>query len=212
MNKESVILDTAYWPNLHYFFYLINAPEIIIDQYVNYEKQSFRTRTNILSANGPLTLSIPVVKHSGKTPVKDIQISEAEKWRSEHWRAIISAYNNSPFFSFLEEEIAVFYDKPYKYLIDYNMQQLEWLKKVFRIKSQISLSETYIETNQVKDNWLDLRGKIHPKQMIDNKDIEKILAMPYYQTFKEKFDFVPNLSVLDLLFNTGIKLPDQYLV
>ena len=99
-----LVLGSAYWPNIHYLYYVLNADSICIDLYEHYQKQSYRNRTKILSANGELSLSIPVKKFAEHAPVKDIEISYAEDWQKQHWRSITSAYKNSPYFDFLEEQ------------------------------------------------------------------------------------------------------------
>src|SRR5688572_3856586 len=97
-----VILSTAYWPNLLYFHHLMNSEEVLIEQWENYSKQSFRNRTEILSANGVLSLSIPVIHTSSKQLTRNLRINYKENWQIRHWRAITSAYNNSPFFEYFE--------------------------------------------------------------------------------------------------------------
>jgi hypothetical protein len=200
-----IVLGTAYWPNLHYMHYVLNNEETVIDVYEHFEKQSYRNRTLILSANGPLTLSIPVKKWTDKTPVHAIEISYAENWQKQHWRALVSAYKNSPYFDFLEEELIVFYESEYRYLIEFNMAQLHWLKKVYRLTCLPILSQTYIEPETLSNADTDLRKHIHPKHEFVCENIASVLSKPYYQTFSDKFNFVPNLSVLDLIFNEGIK-------
>src|SRR4051812_19762950 len=100
------LLSSAYWPNLHYFFYLINYDKADIEQWDNYQKQTFRNRTTILSANGLLDLNIPVKKSAHKELMKDVEISYSERWQQKHWRAIASAYGSAPYFEFFGEEIA----------------------------------------------------------------------------------------------------------
>src|SRR3954467_9744925 len=120
----NALLSTAYWPNTHYFFYVLNSPGFFIEQHENYQKQSFRNRTQILSANGPLDLSIPIKKKAPREYVKDVEINYKESWQSNHWRAITSAYKNSPYFDYFEEEIKYFYETPFELLLEYNNQQL----------------------------------------------------------------------------------------
>ena len=197
-----VLLSTAYWPNLHYFFYVLNADSVCIEHYENYQKQSFRNRTQILTANGKLDLSIPVNKTAPKIFTKDVTISYQEKWQIKHWRAITSAYKNSPYFEHFESEIEPFYLQEYESLSEYNSMQLKTVLKILKIKRQLSFSSDYIKT---AENLLDRRESIHPKKEFqsDEKVVER-LKHHYYQTFENKFEFVPNLSVLDLLFNTGL--------
>lgn len=200
------LLSSAYWPNLHYFYYVLHSETICIEQFDNYQKQSFRNRTQILSANGTLDLSIPVTKSHSKELSKDIQISYRENWQQKHWRAIISAYKNSPYFEHFENEIAHFYSGKFDLLLDFNQQQLELLLNMLRIKKNFTRSEHY---EKEPDSFFDLREKIHPK--IDFKTdmlTLEVLSKPYYQTFETKFEFIPNLSILDLLFNKGLETLD----
>lgn len=196
-----IVLGSAYWPNIHYLYHLLNASTICIDVYEHYQKQSYRNRTKILSANGELALTIPVKKWQDQANVKDIEISYAEDWQKQHWRSITSAYKNSPYFDFLEDELRSFYETEYQFLHEYNTEQLKWIVKAFRLKKEIAYSTEYIKTNFD----LDLREEIHPKKEITDKELKALLEKPYYQTFSDKMGFVPNLSVLDLIFNEGIK-------
>ena len=202
----NVLLVTSYWPNLHYFFYVLNASIINIEQFDNYSKQSYRNRTQILSANGVLNLSIPIKKNKSEKVVNAIEISYKEDWQKNHWRAIISAYKNSPYFDFFEEDLKVFYSNKYNLLIDYNLDQLKFIIKVLKQKENIQLTKQY-ESNP--ESVIDLRTIIHPKQSyLSDKLVANKLDQSYYQTFENKISFTPNLSILDLLFNKGLHTID----
>ncbi len=202
----NVLLVTSYWPNLHYFFYVLNASIINIEQFDNYSKQSYRNRTQILSANGILNLSIPIKKNKSEKVLNSIEISYKEDWQKNHWRAITSAYKNSPYFDFFEEDLKVFYSNKYNLLIDYNTDQLKFIIKVLKQKKNIQLTKQY-ESNP--DSVIDLRTIIHPKQSyLSDKLVANKLDQSYYQTFENKISFTPNLSILDLLFNKGLHTID----
>ena len=202
----NVLLVTSYWPNLHYFFYVLNASIIHIEQFDNYSKQSYRNRTQILSANGILNLSIPIKKNKSEKVLNSIEISYKEDWQKNHWRAITSAYKNSPYFDFFEEDLKVFYSNKYNLLIDYNIDQLKFIIKVLKQKKNIQLTKQY-ESNP--DSVIDLRTIIHPKQSyLSDKLVANKLDQSYYQTFENKISFTPNLSILDLLFNKGLHTID----
>src|SRR4051812_10738280 len=115
-----VVLSTAYWPNLHYFYYILHSEQVFIEKHEHYQKQSFRNRTQILTANGVLDLSIPVVKKHDKELISTIEISYAEPWQIKHWRAISSAYKNSPYLEFFEDEIKTLYEEKPVYLLEFN--------------------------------------------------------------------------------------------
>lgn len=202
----NVLLVTSYWPNLHYFFYVLNASIINIEQFDNYSKQSYRNRTQILSANGILNLSIPIKKNKSEKVINSIEISYKEDWQKNHWRAITSAYKNSPYFDFFEEDLKVFYSNKYNLLIDYNTDQLKFIVKVLKQKKNIQLTKQY-ERNP--DSVIDLRTIIHPKHSYSSdKLLANKLDQSYYQTFENKISFTPNLSILDLLFNKGLHTID----
>jgi hypothetical protein len=202
----NVLLVTSYWPNLHYFFYVLNASIINIEQFDNYSKQSYRNRTQILSANGILNLSIPIKKNKSEKVINSIEISYKEDWQKNHWRAITSAYKNSPYFDFFEEDLKVFYSNKYNLLIDYNTEQLKFIVKVLKQKKNIQLTKQY-ERNP--DSFIDLRTIIHPKHSYSSdKLLANKLDQSYYQTFENKISFTPNLSILDLLFNKGLHTID----
>ena len=196
------LLSTAYWPNQYYFFHVLNSETITVEQFEHYQKQSFRNRSTILSANGPLDLIIPVQNTGNKQLAKDVFISYKENWQIKHWRAITSAYRSSPYFEHFEPEISFFYEQKFESLLEYNLEQIKLLLKLLRVPKDIGLTTTY-ETDP--SNSLDLRMSIHPKIDFAETDalIQK-LCKPYYQVFADKFGFTENLSILDLFFNTGL--------
>jgi hypothetical protein len=199
----NVLLSTAYWPNLQYFYYLLNSETAVIEQYENYTKQSFRNRTEILSANGALSISIPIFKEATKQPIRDLRISYAEAWQNKHWKAITSAYKNAPYFEFFEDDIKRFYTEMHEYLLNYNLEQIHLISKLFRNQLPVKLTESFQKSNE---HVLDLREQIHPKKLFTEVEYANkgILLNQYYQVFDSKFGFTPNLSILDLLFNKGL--------
>ena len=200
------LLSTAYWPNLHYFYYILNYSAITFERFENYQKQSYRNRTQILTANGKLDLSIPIQKLNTKQVIKDVEISYAEKWQINHWRAITSAYKNSPYFDFFEEELIYFYKPNFQFLMDYNLEQLKLILKLLKLKKEFVFTSKY---EKQPLNYYDLRNTIHPKvEFTNDKNVTTSLTVNYYQTFGDKFQFIPNLSILDLLFNKGLDTVD----
>lgn len=194
-----VLLPSVYWPNLLYMHQLCRAETVVIEAEEYLVKQSLRTRCEILSANGPLRLSIALKGSPTKSRLKDAEISYESKWPLEHWRAICSAYNKSPFFEYYKDGIEVFYRQRWPSLLAYNTEQLRFLLKALRIQTPIQFSSVY-EANP--SDLLDLRSLADHKSGIGSIEAAAV-NKPYYQTFGNKFDFVSNLSALDLLFNTG---------
>jgi hypothetical protein len=193
--NNSVILSTAYLPNLQYFSKLL-CEEIIIEQHENYLKQTFRNRCEILSANGVISLTVPV-KHTGyKVKTRDVKIDYSGNWQKLHWRTIVSAYRSSPFFVYYADDFLPFYEHKEEFLLDFNCSFLYKLIELTGLKTKITLSDSY---SQEYDN--DCRTLITPKK--DKPGDPKFSPIPYYQVFSDKFGFKPNLSILDLLCNEG---------
>lgn len=196
---KQAILSTAYLGPVQYYTKFLMYDCLYIEQYDSYQKQSYRNRCRILGANGPLDLIIPVVKVSGeKTVVRDIKIDYSMRWQNNHWRSIEAAYNSSPFFEYFEVDFKPFYEKKCKFLIDLNMGLHAIIADVLELRSSLILSNDYVK----KFNGDDYRTIISPKQ---NSALNDSLFTPncYTQTFGNKFKFEANLSILDLLFNTG---------
>lgn len=203
-----VILGTAYWPNLTYFNCLLNY-DCIIDKGEYYTKQTFKNRTSILTANGIQNLIIPVQKFSNHTPVNQIKLCYKEKWLTNHYRGIYSAYKNSPYFDYFENELKRVYDFKPEYLHEFNDYQIKTVFSLLKIKKEIATSKDYINTN---DLMFDLRNEIHPKYSSRLSLISDFNASKtYYQTFQPTGKFEPNLSILDLLFNCGLEAKTYFI-
>lgn len=198
---QKIIVPTTYFGPIYLYSKILNVQEIGVEQYDTYMKQTYRNRCTILGANGMLSLSIPVVKTNGtKTLVKDVHIDYSTRWQSNHWRSICSAYNSSPFFEYYSDEFAPFYEKNFKYLIDFNNRILEMILDLLGMKNK-SVYTTNAYQKTIEDA-IDFRDVITPKKDYLDADPMFILE-PYTQTFDEKMEFVPNLSIVDLLCNKG---------
>ena len=154
----------------------------------------------ILGANGPISLIVPVEKgRSQKVKIKDLRIAYDEEWQRNHWRTIFSAYNSSPFFEYFADDVEMFFRKKHEFLFDFNREITETLLKILEIPIRLNLTEDF---EQVPDNCLNFREQISPKTHLIDPD-PHFVAQSYTQVFAEKFGFVPDLSILDLLFNEG---------
>lgn len=196
-NKMStVLLSTAYLPNITYLSQVLNHDIVIIEKCEHFVKQTYRNRCEILTSNGKLSLSIPLVKQADKELISDKKISYAEDWQKQHWRAITSAYKNSPYFEFFEDEFKPFYENKYELLFDYNTQLLQTILHILRVKKQIEFTSKF---DVCPIDCLDLRA------LSDLNNSENLKPKPYYQVFADKQGFTPNLSCLDALFNVGLE-------
>ena len=195
----TTLLCSAYLPPISFFTAINNGGDVLIEQYDNYCKQTYRNRCRIATASGIQTLTIPVVKSTApKQLMKDVRISDHGEWRRQHWNALESAYMNSPFFMYYQDEFRPFYEKKYEFLIDFNTELTLRIMELAGIYRPIKLTESYTRKS---DDILDLRDLIDPGK----NDPEK--TKEYWQVFKQKHGFIGNLSAIDLLFNMGPEFP-----
>ncbi|HAQ19276.1 MAG TPA: hypothetical protein DCR40_08605 [Prolixibacteraceae bacterium] len=195
-----ILLSTAYFAPIRYFSKLAAYHEIYLEQHENFIKQTYRNRTVILGANGPIPLIVPVEKGRGpKIIIKDLRIAYDEEWQRNHWRTIFSAYNSSPFFEYYADDLKPFFLKKHEFLFDFNQQITETLLEILEIQKEIKLTE---EFEKVPETCLNFREQISPKMHLISDD-QHFFPKAYTQVFSEKFGFVPDLSILDLLFNEG---------
>lgn len=196
----SVLLELQYLPPVHSFAYLAAHPSVFIEAQENYVKGSYRNRAHIASANGVQRLSIPLKKGKNEQMgIQKVALSFHQPWPAQHWQAIRSAYGNSPFFAHYEEEVKVFYlEKKYRHLWDFNLGLLLVLVKLLGLKTEIQLTDEY--QKQAPPDLLDLRGIVSPKAKIADRNFSPVR---YPQVFEDRHGFLPNLSILDLLFCEG---------
>ena len=196
---ESILLSSAYLPPVSFFTAINSGGDVLIEQYDNYCKQTYRNRCRIATAAGVQVLTVPIVKSSSpKQLMKDVRISDHGEWRRQHWNALESAYMNSPFFMYYQDDFRPFYENKYEFLIDFNTELTLLIMKLAGMDRPIKLTESYGKNGE---NLTDLR------QMADPGTDEPLECRPYWQVFKEKYGFLANLSAVDLLFNMGPEFP-----
>lgn len=197
---EKLLLSTAYFPPVQYLSKIKMYDEIFIEQYENFGKQSYRNRCEIMSANGIIPLSVPVEKANSKTLIRDLKIVYQTNWQKLHFKGIESAYKNSPYYEYYIDDFMPFFEKKEKFLLDLNSAILEVALHFIKLSKTINYTDDYIRENT--PGYQDLRNVLHPKASHRREDLE-FIPRPYRQTFSDRFPFHPNLSLLDLLFNTG---------
>jgi hypothetical protein len=203
-SNKSVLLSSAYLGPVQYFTKLIQYDEVWIELSEHFLKQSYRNRCTILTANGPQNLSVPVTEGSNsKKEIRDVLISFDHPWQKLHWKALLSAYNNAPFFEYYEDSIAPFYhERKWKFITDFNREIQSVVLTELGQTVQTKVTCQFCAADDLPSGIDDFRYSIHPKA---SRQIEDVNFAPriYMQVFQEKFGFIPNLSILDLLFNEG---------
>ena len=191
-----VLLSTTYFGPVQWYQKLHRADVVQIEKWESFIKQTYRNRCLIATTNGIQALTVPVVRNESPL-IKDIRISDHGNWRHLHWNALQSAYGESPFFEYYQDDIRPFFEKRWDYLLDFNEAICQKMCELIDIQPSTQYSSDFVaEPNDV----LDYRLAINPKHPTPDANFT---PKPYYQVYSEKHGFLPNLSVLDLLFNMG---------
>ena len=200
-SKLKALLSSTYFGPIQWYQKLNRYDECLIERHESFIKQTYRNRMIIPTTNGPLSLTIPT-NHDISLSMKDIRISDHANWRHVHWNALLSAYGESPFFEYYQDDIRPFYEKKYEFLFDFNMETTEKMIELLDIRPKISITEAYIQSKELKeeDEIKDFRDVIRPKKPLPDAEFA---PKRYYQVYGQKHGFQPNMSILDLLFNEG---------
>ncbi|HXB30991.1 MAG TPA: WbqC family protein [Puia sp.] len=191
-----IVSELQYFPPVTFLTTLFKETYVYLDIYEPYRKMSFRNRCIIAGAQGTISLSVPLQDGRNQNlPMKEVLISEIENWQSNHFKSIQSAYNRSPFFEYYQHELLEIYQKPFKRLMDWNLHCLNWVKEKLDWPAEIRFTENTIPFGAI--GFEDRRNIILPKNYNQWNPVK------YRQVFEERTGFLPNLSVLDLLFNVG---------
>jgi hypothetical protein len=190
-------IELHYLPSLEFFCAIGAFEEIQLEYHQHYIKQSFSNRCYINTSQGVQLLVVPLREKHGKIPIKDVKIDYHQKWQNNHWRSIESAYANSPYFEFYESEIKNILYQDHEFLSHLNFDLLSFCLRSLRLK--IKLTKTELFEKELMTSISDIRQKITPKKSYLDRTFYH--ATPYQQVFGN--EFVPNLSILDLLFCEG---------
>ena len=195
------LLSSTYFGPIQWYQKLNRYDECLIERHESFIKQTYRNRMIIPTTNGPLSLTIPT-NHDISLSMKDIRISDHANWRHVHWNALLSAYGESPFFEYYQDDIRPFFEKKYEFLFDFNMETTEKMIELLDIRPKISITEAYIQSKELEeeDEIKDFRDAIRPKKPLPDAEFA---PKRYYQVYEQKHGFLPNMSILDLLFNEG---------
>ena len=189
-------------PVSHYSAYY-RADEVRIEVCDHFVKQTLRNRCWIDSPNGPLALTIPVVKTEGKILMRDVRISDHGNWRHQHWVALESSYRHSPFFEYYADDFAPFYEKKWEFLADYNEELMALVASLLDIRKTVMRTTSYSPLPSSPEG--EGTRLSTPPLGGDRGGLgdRKGLSGPYSQVFASRHGFLPDLSIVDLLFNQG---------
>jgi hypothetical protein len=203
--REVNYVDIKYFMDINYFKNLISYTNLTFPSFEIYRKTDFLNRCRIAGANGPILLTVPLEKgRNQRTVLKEVKICNEEKWQLRQWKAIRSSYNGSPWFGYYADDLSGLFSKRFDLLVDWNTACFQWVADKFGLNFKIALLEN--EPPQEQSLVItDLRNRSETMSRTGQPVIR------YVQVFENKTGFIPNLSVLDLLFCQGPKTGLQLL-
>ncbi|MCA0153378.1 WbqC family protein [Winogradskyella vincentii] len=188
------LLHPTYFPNIAHVVAAVNADKIYFEICDNYQKQTFRNRFEIYGANGKLALTVPVIyTQKNRQLYKDVKIANENDWQKIHLKSLESAYRMSPFYEFYIDDIMPIFEDNFKFILDLNLKCFEIITESLQLDLNLAF------TNQYENSPSNVNDYRH----LVNKKFNAIKFEPYTQVFSQKHGFIPNLSILDLLFNEG---------
>jgi len=192
----SLFIPTYFSP-ISQYSEIVKSNSVVFEMEDNFQKQSYRNRCYIYNSNGKQLLNIPVKdknkESSQRKKTKDLLVDNDALWQDHHLKSLQTAYRTSPFYEFYEDDLLSIFTKKYTFIQDVNIDTFLFISDALQISQQYSKTEEYI----VKTTEKDLRElsdvKKQPQKLVDN----------YVQMFDDKHGFIPDLSILDLLFMEG---------
>lgn len=190
-----MLFQPLYFGPIYQYQKIMNAEEVIFEVQDNYQKQTYRTRQHIYGANGTLSLNIPIIHAKGRRQkTKEVSIENKFHWQKNHFKSLENAYRSSPYFEFYEDDLISLYEKQYKFLIDFLFNSIDF------VWEHLPIEKAYQKTESFQLQYADEKDFRH---LANAKDKTNYLSPQYIQVFENKHGFIPNLSILDLLFNEG---------
>lgn len=189
-----MIIPTAYWGSIAYFRAIAKQSEVVLEAKEHFIKQTYRSRCDILSANGILSLSIPCERPNGNKSVIDtVRLSDDENWRARHWRSIVSAYQSAPYFDYYGMEIEELLFYPTDSLLELNENILRRVLQWLDIELHFSRSKSFSPPIE----------KDPREHLVSKKKINEYLTPPYIQVFPQINSFTEQISILDAILCEG---------
>lgn len=190
-------MPLSYLPPIAFYQLMLKHKKVVFDIHENFHKQFYFNRCLIYSANGVLKLSVPIKRNKERTALKDVYVFYEQNWRTIHWRSMEAAYRRSPFFEYYEEDFRNLYlGEETEKLVDWNLKLFELVNKLLGVQVDISFTESYQKTYQGINDFRNLN-------VPGTKSSIALKPIKYQQVFQEKYGFIPNLSIIDLLFCEG---------
>lgn len=195
------------------------AQQFVIADDLIYRDKGQLNRARIKHAAGVQWLTVPVQhRRAGRQWIRDVRIETSRHWGQKHRKTLEVNYRYSPYFEYYVDAFAKIYEREWRYLLDLDLALIGLIRQALAITVPLQRSSALDLAEGASEKIIDLAGKIGAGSYLAApgdaafldpfrfQEAGVILAFsdfhprPYRQQFG---DFVPGLSVVDLLFNEG---------
>lgn len=189
----TVVSPFLTFPRISWWMQVMNADTVLLDKAEHYEKMTGRNRYDISGSSNKILLSVPLTHGRNQhIPMQDVLIYNTVNWQVQHWRTLVSVYSRTPYFEHYEPSLQRLFETAFTHLTEFNKAGIQWVMQQMRLKFQLQETNEYV--------------KEYPAEITDLRDTKKEVLLPppvYYQIFEDRIGFLPDLSILDLLFSEG---------
>jgi hypothetical protein len=203
-----------------YFYKIAKSDVFVLLDDVQYTKNSFINRNLIKTYQGSLWITIPVM-HSGKFGqlINGCRIQNKSFFSKKILKTIHQNYFKAPFYDYLFPELEGILNTKDESLVDLNITLIELLCKKLELNTNLLRSsdlhnvegestDRLISICKCLDATTYLFGfgaiNYQDKDLFAEKNIEAKKTSFIHPTYNQLWgDFIPNLSVIDLLLNVG---------
>ncbi|QKZ13092.1 WbqC family protein [Spirosoma sp. KUDC1026] len=195
--QTELLIDLHYLPTLDFIAGFLKFNQVWLEAHEHYQKQSYRNRCYIVTAHKVDALAVPVQQGTHHHPIRGVRIDNSQPWAIRHWRSLQAAYGKAPFFEYYAPDFEPVYQKEWEFLFDLNKELLTICLKLLNIRTPVNLTDCYAKSPEV--GVFDARSALNSR---NRQGLPLFYSpVPYQQNFGP--DFVPNMSVIDLLFCQG---------
>ena len=214
------IHQPEYLPWLGFFKKMMNVELFVFLDDVQFRKKGWQNRNRIRINDGTTLLSIPVHTHS-YPKINEVTIDNEKNWSIRHKKSILYNYARAPYFDEIKDFIESIFEKKFQYLVDLNTEIIKFIMNELEIKSKIVFSSELEISKKGTDRVLDIckavdadhyiTGTFWAESNLRVEEFKKSNIDVEFQKFQHPIykqihgEFIPEMSIIDLLFNEGRK-------
>ncbi|TEW77164.1 hypothetical protein E2488_00255 [Gramella jeungdoensis] len=189
-----ILLQPTYFSPIVQYVAISKSENICFEVEDNFQKQTYRNRCYIYTANGTHLLNVPIQHNKGiKQRTKDVKIDYKDDWNKLHLKTLITAYSSSPFFEFYIDELLPIFNKKHIFLLDLNLLSHQVIMDALQLEITTTKTNEFIKETPLNDFRKLAISKGEPTYNLER----------YIQVFEQNHGFISNLSILDLIFMEG---------